>query len=98
MAYTRTSVSRSYIGLSTDWKPHRGVQADGTSVSSTDLPQGSTFTELDTGFTAIYDGYEWMYLPKPNREDVVEKLDDLLGELKLLRELQTKMLLLMAGG
>ena len=95
--YIRTGAGRGYIGTSTDWKPHRGVQQDGSTVTTTDLPVGSTFIELDTGKTAVFDGVEWQYLPRPARDDVVGKLDELLTAMKLLHETQERMLLLMSG-
>lgn len=100
MSFVRQSTARTYIGHSGEVKPRRGVQADGSTISTSDLPQGSTFIEIDTGYIAVYDGdlNSWTYIPKPPREDVVGKLDELLTAIGQLNETQKQMLLLMAGG
>lgn len=50
-----------WVGLSTDTKPGIGVQPDGSTIVSADLPTGSTFLELDSGRFYRFDGYgDWV--------------------------------------
>ncbi len=98
MAYIRTGSGKSYIGFSTDFKPHLGRQSDRTTITATDLPAGSTFIELDTGKTAVFDGDAWIYLPRPPRDDVVGKLSELNEAIVELLKVQREMLLLMSSG
>lgn len=103
MAYVRLGNAKNYIGFSTDQKPYRGRQADGTNVTASDLPQGSTFAEIDTGHVAVFMGAianskgEWVYLPKPPQSDLVAKFDELKTLLTEMRDMQAKMLLAMVG-
>ena len=99
MAYIRTGNGKAYVGYSTDYKPHLGISADGvTSVLAADLPSGSTFYELDTGKTAIFDGRTWTYPVVPPHNDMAEKFDALQATMLELLETQKRMLLLMSGG
>lgn len=99
MAYIRSGTGKAYFGYSTDYKPHLGIAADGvTSVTSADLPAGSSFYELDTGKTAIFDGRSWMYPVVPPHNDMAAKFDRLQTSIDDLLETQRQMLLLMEGG
>lgn len=71
---------RAYVGESTDVKP-TSDPASGT------IPAGSTFEEVDTGRTAKYDGYRWRYVD--SNVPLLDKLDELLMELKEIKELHT---------
>ena len=99
MAYIRETTARSFIGLSYDIKPYRGRQTDGSTVSSTDLPQGSTFLELDTGNTAVFNATDnkWDYVPRPPREDVVDALSVVASGIKETNDLLKQIVVLLAS-
>lgn len=47
MAVTRISTPHAYVGVAGDTKP------------TSDVPEGSTFVERDTGHEFIWDGTAW---------------------------------------
>ena len=99
MAYIHTRTGKAYVGYSTDYKPHLGIASDGvTSVLAADLPAGSTFYELDTGKTLIFDGRGWIYPIVPGHNDMAEKFAKLEATMNELLKTQQAMLLLMGGG
>ena len=93
MAYTRNATPRTYYGYSDDPKPKLGRQADGTTVTASELPMGSLAVELDTGVEFIFDGREWVILPRPPRDDVTGKLDELTLAVNQLIMLHQELLL-----
>ena len=95
MAYTRNAAPRTYYGYSDDPKPKLGRQADGTTVTASELPVGSLAVELDTGVEFTFDGREWIILPRPPRDDVTKKLDELITAMNTLAELGRQILLTM---
>lgn len=77
------SISR-YIGLSTDDKPRVGVRVDGAIISASDLPDGSSYLEQDTGRIFRYHANEWRYGVTENDQGVY--LSAILLELRALNE------------
>lgn len=98
MAYTRATTSRNYYGLSSERKPYIGTQSDGTSLTATELPKGTTATELDTGIVFTFDGREWIIVPMPPREDLAAKFDEMQSTLTKMNETLEAILLVLAGG
>lgn len=72
--------ARKYVGSSADTKP--------LTTSSETIPVGSEFFESDTGLSFRYDGYGWA-LATPASMEVTSRLDTIIDELRLLRELHT---------
>lgn len=86
MAVKLESTVKRYIGLSTDAKPY---------PSATDtIPAGSSFFETDTWKIARFDGADWRH--ESQESEIVDKLDELLQELREIKELQAELQLSMS--
>ena len=76
---------KRWVGLSSDVKPALGLQADGSTITSADLPAGSSFMESDTGRIYRWDGASWtVSLPVDEQLYVLEAI---LSELKEFRQM-----------
>lgn len=85
MAILETTIKR-FIGDSSDVKPALGKQVanaaneDAATVTSRDLPAGSTFFEEDTGDIWRWNGVQWTL---PARDYALQ--DEMLEQLKAIR-------------
>ena len=52
---------KRFVGLSTDQKPSVGTQSDGATLTTADLPPGSSFLETDTGRIYRFSGVDWSH-------------------------------------
>lgn len=61
MAVTLEGSIKRFIGLSTDEKPRPGsFLADGTELTESDIPAGSSFLASDTGAVYRWNGIDWL--------------------------------------
>lgn len=70
---------RNYVGLSGDQKPV-------TQVGSV-IPNGSTFTETDTGRKFVWDAYRWNLVSDGMDRVIVDRLEQIIEELRELKEI-----------
>jgi hypothetical protein len=94
-SFTRVRIDRSFVGYSTSKKPTRGLQASGSTVTESDLPQGATLLEIDTGRQFVFDGYEWQQLPA---DPVLERIDSLIAVGVEQKKALDQIVMLLAGG
>lgn len=73
-SFIRVNRSVEYVGFSTWDKPLRGRQVDSSTTTASDLPVGSVLKELDTGKEFVFDGTDWVLMP---RDKVLDRLDEL---------------------
>lgn len=79
-----SSSLRRYYGLSTDAKPV-------TEATEDTIPNGSVFTETDTGREYTWDGTAWTYATAATsaaaaQSEQLELLGDIVNELRAIRD------------
>lgn len=77
MAVRLEGTTRRFTGLSTDMRPRPGVQADGATLTATDIPVGSSLLLTDTWEIERWDGERWQKA-RPDA-DLATRLDDILA-------------------
>lgn len=83
MAVTYENSIKRYRGLSTDQKP--GVFPDAVGLETQRPPDGSTFTEIDTGRRHVYHSGEWKLQPQTIEALLLESIElqrEILAQLK----------------
>lgn len=85
MAITLETSIKRFIGASTDAKPHVGdANADGSLVTSRDLPVGSTLYLKDLGIIERWDGDQWSRDPASTVAAALTGLAEELQRLHIL--------------
>ena len=88
MAFQLESTIKRYIGTSADAKPVvGGNDFDDSTISSNDLPPGSSFLETDTGRIYRWDGSYWTH---DGGDNLADKLDEILRVLVEIRDHQVE--------